>query len=89
MSEDLAVRIRHRLRFVESRHDRQLFVETLELLEGADFVPKVPHPDGSGDPVYGTGVTGSEVWTPEAVITWLADREVKLVPWQVQKLNRL
>jgi hypothetical protein len=89
MSEGLAVRIRHRLRFVESRHDRQLFVECLETLEGAGFVPKVPHPDGTGDPGYVTMATSSDVWTPEAVITWLADREVKLVPWQVQKLSRL
>lgn len=88
MSEGLATRIRHRLRFVESRHDRQLFVECLETLEGEGFVPKVPHPDGTGDPAHAT-VTSSEVWTPEAVITWLADREVKLVPWQITRLNRL
>ena len=87
--ESLAVRIRHRLRFVESYHDRKLFVEVLEVLEGADFVPKVTHPDGSGDPVNERTATALGDWSPEAAITWLADRGVKLVPWQVSKLNRL
>ena len=86
MTDSLAVRIRHRLRFVEAHHDRQLFVQVLEVLEGADFVPKLPHPDGTGDPAT---ATSSSVWTPEAVITWLADRDIKLVPWQVTKMNRL
>lgn len=86
MAEGLATRIRHRLRWVESHHDRRLFVEMLTLLEGPGGVPQVPHPDGSGDPA---NTTGTFVWTPEAVITWLADRDIKLVPWQVTKLNRL
>jgi hypothetical protein len=86
MSEGLATRIRHRLRFVEAHHDRKLFVETLEVLEGSEFVPKVPHPSGEGDPAT---ATSSNVWTPEAVITWLADRDIKLVPWQITKMSRL
>jgi hypothetical protein len=85
MAEPLAVRIRHRLRWVEAHHDRKLYVEMLQLLEGPGGVPQIPHPDGSS-PTAGSSLAG---WSPEAVITWLADRDVKLVPWQIQRLNRL
>lgn len=92
-TEGLAVRIRHRLRWVESHHDRKLFVEVLTVLEGPDFVPKVPHPDGTGDPAnpangLAEGARTIEA-TPEAVIGWLAEHGVKMIPWQIIRLNRL
>jgi hypothetical protein len=83
MSDGLATRLRHRLRFVESYHDRRLFVECIEFIEGRGGVPQIPHPDGLAP------TTGSHGWTPEAVITWLADRDIKLVPWQITKMERL
>ena len=86
MAEPLAVRIRHRLRWVESIHDRKLFVECLEVMEGPDFVPKVQHPDGSGDPAL---TTGSFSLTADAVIDWMDEHGIRLVPWQIAKLNRL
>lgn len=88
MTEPLAVRIRHRLRFVESYADRQLFVQCLEVLESPDFVPKVPHPDGSGDPAMTTGSSLGD-WSADSVIEWFARHDIKLMPWQVTVMSRL
>lgn len=82
MADSLALRMRYHLRHVESLVTRQLLVEAIELLEGPDFVPKVPHPG------VGEVVAGGEL-TPADVHRWLAERDIALVPWQVKRLNEL
>lgn len=90
MTDSLAVRIRHRLRFVESHHDRQLFVQCLEVLEGEGFVPKVVHPDGTGDPAnVAESRSGVAPLNPDTVIRWLEENGVRQLPWQLQRLGRL
>lgn len=86
MAEQLAEDIRHHMRWVEDYRLRRLLVRMLERLEGPGGVPKIPHPDGSGDPANTTGVDG---FNADNVIRWLEDRGVKPLPWQRQKLGRL
>lgn len=97
--EVLAVRIRHRLRWVESLYDRRILTEVLSLrcphcgermVEDEYGAPVIPHPDGTGDPALATtDGTSLDGFSPESIVDWLEERGIKLIPWQRQRLFRL